>query len=1239
MLTPATVIAKANFQFRPFLLHIKRKAVFSVATICVMAAGFAVHAEPSKSNPADKEKPAVNAKAAQESNVALAELGATAKGTGPCCDRPWASPASFALSSAPKGGGMLFGCPPDGIKGGRIDIRLIVPVDITAIEVVPYDYHGTSIQPKGIDISVDGKVMKHVDLEYGPEKPTRIPLEAHGQFVSVFITECHPPHTTPDGKPGSFAGGWSRVRVLSTTDVASMLKPVDKFDVPVSAANIAPTFGAASGNAPEVVGQPRMTEGHPCTLWDKEDIVHYKEMLKTSKELQAQFTGLQKSLDVRITQPTSVPQPLKGPDGKYRHISDVETLEGTPYGTIHNQLGLDIANLGTMYALTGDAKYADYCKKLLLAYADAFPNYVIGARPGFSHAPSLVFDQVLGDATWLIQVARGYDLIHDLPSITPEERKHIEDDFLKADTRHIVRNHSGLEASTNWSAIATCAVLTAGYATDDQELIDTAFYGIKGTKEKATGGLFDRHFSAKAISADGLWVEGAMGYQFMALNALIMDAEMLWHHGIDMYRNNDCALKRLFDSPIEYSYPDFTAPAFHDSGHASIFGGDSFLYEYAYRRYRDPAYLQILNQIGMHLDAHFQQFPVSVLYDRDPKEKAAPAEKKSVNFFQVGYGCLRTTTEAGTVNLILEYGPKSSHGHPDKLTLDLFALNDQLIMDPGSIWYEKPLYRRWYRTTLAHPTLVVDELDQIECGANQVVYGPADGMGMQRAWTRDAYPGVTMDRALFLTPNYVADIFGSFAKLPRKMDLAWHIRGQFTSDLPLSAMKFPEPVENGYNELANVRHVETDKPWSASMTRNANVARFVAAGGTPTDVIVGDGHYGLETPPTILERRTVNATIYGNAVDISGAKDGYVKSVSQEGGIEKGYGLLKIETAKGADLCFASYYPGTFKAVGLETDSLQAFVLRDGKNITAMYLAGGKTLKVDGGSLERSAPGLAYLEEAGNGSYILANPSSADATVTVTMPGLSGMTTYLLDAKGRRTTTEGTATKGGVLKAELKACSKMEIASKGSGSVFEFRQAMLMKRQAAQEAVLAKARQEYEARTKTRETEAKEKPVPANTLIVVGASDFTGQGGGEVNISDKKRAIIGKAIVGWNDEGHWIEWTADAPAEGCFNLTLCYCSELDKIERQISVNGEVQEPFAPMIFPSTGGWANGSDDWRLMTAVNPGSDQALLIKLKKGRNVIRLTNMNSRGINVNYLALTSPDVKITREMLAAKLQN
>ena len=1170
-------------------------------------------------------------------NVALIDLGATAKNTIGSFNKDW--PANLTLQSAPYGGGTLIGGP---LNGGRVDIHTIVPVDIKAIEVVPLDYHGVQ-QPKAIDIYIDGNVVqKDVPLPHDPGTPYRIPLEAHGQNIGILVTDVYPPEPPEEegGKQLDY-GGWSRIKVMSTTDVASLLKPVDKYAVSPAADNIAVTSGsAATGEKVKVVGQPRETKGHPCTLWDAQDVAHYKKMLTESKELKEEFDALKKSLDVRITQPVGVPQPEKDAKGNWAHLSDQKTVPGSTanYGTVHNQLSLDLANLGLMYQLTGDGKYADFAKKILLAYADAFPNYGVGARPGFSHAPSIVFDQVLGDAIWDVPVARGYDLIHDYKGITPDERKHIEDDFLKAEANNIIRNHSMLEASTNWSAIGTCAVLTTGYATDDQDLINTALYGIKGTPDKPTGGLYLKHFSDKAIDADGLWAEGAMGYQFMAMQALIMDAETLWHHNIDMYRYRDGALKRLFDSPIQFSYPDLSTPAIHDSGHDSIVGTDSFLYEYGYRRYQDPAYLPILNQIGQHIDSHFQQFPISVLYDRDKNAKGLPADWKSVNFFGVGYGILRLTTEAGTTSVLLEYGPAGSHSHPDKMTLDIYAFNDQLMIDPGSVWYEKPLYRRWYRTTLAHPTMIIDELDQQMVSGQQLTYGPADSMGMERASCDKAYPGVILDRSVFVTPNYVADIFGGFARLPRKMDMAYHIRGAFASDLHLDPMTFPEPVENGYNELTNVRHTPApiDTAWTASITRDGNVARVVAAGGTPTEIIVGDGHYGLETPPTILERRTTNATIYGNAIDISGAKEPYVKSVVQEGGLDAGYDLLKITTPTSVDLCFASYRPGTYKSGDLETDGLQAFALMDGTNARSLYLAGGKSLKVGNAAISRSEPGLAYLEKADTGGYILANPSSSDAKVTATLAALKNMQAYNLDGNEERTGPATVEKTGDSVAVTLKAMAKIELAPKNAISIFDYRTNMLRKRQEAQEVALAKARTDCEARTKVREAEAKAKPAPANTVLVVNAADMSGQGGGEVKQSHTKVGAIGASINNWDAEGHWLEWTFDVPADGYYYFSVCYCSELDQITREISVNGTVQEPFAPMNLPSTGGYANGSDDWRIFTAANPVAKHPLLIKLKQGKNVVRLTNLNGRSLNVNYVAITSPDVKVTRDVLAKK---
>ncbi|NLF31302.1 MAG: hypothetical protein GX591_10500 [Planctomycetes bacterium] len=1167
----------------------------------------------------------------QPTNAALTTLGATAKGSGAPFNSDW--PANNALQPG-QGGGTIFGAP---LTGGRVDIRLVVPVDIRAVEVVPLDYHGTR-QPAAIRIAVDGAVLTEAQLPHEPGKPQRIALEARGQVVSIEVTAEHPVREV-NGRPGPTYGGWSRLRVLTTTDVAALMKDVDAYDVAPLAGAIAPTGGSATAGEVEVVGRPRQTQGHPCTIWDAEDIAHYRRMLSTSDELRVQYEGLLRAMDKRIGEPAGIPQPQQAPDGSWMHLPD------TVHGGAHNALALDIANLGAAYVLSGEEKYAEFAKELLLGYADVYDRYGIGARPGFNHDPSKVFDQRLGDATWLIQVARGYDLIYNLPSITADQRRHIADDLIRPAARHILANGSMRRGPTNWSAIAMASVLMAGYATDDEALIREGLYG-GGDETNIKGGAFF-HFGPACIDADGMWSEGAMGYQFMALEALVTYAEAAWHHGIDLYRYRDAALKRLFDSPLQYAYPDLTTPAIHDSGHGSIIDREAFLYEFAYRRYRDARYIPILDQAGTHLVAQFQQFPVSVLYDRDRDAAAEATEPDSVNFFGVGYGILRHTDERGTTSLLLDYGPNRSHGHPDKLNVDLWTFGDRLIPDPGSVWYEQPIYRQWYHTTLSHNTLIVDELDQRPTGAEQLVYGPAATLSLQRARTRDAYPGVLMDRAVFLTPDYLADLFGAFGRVQRTMDLAWHLRGDLAADLPVEPFAFAEPREMGYVALENCRRAATDQAWQAAFTRPAGTARFLAAGGTPTDVLLGDGHLGMERPTTILLRRKTDQTIYGSAVDISNAPDGYVRAVETSGSLEEGYALMKVTTARGVDLCYAAYRAGVQSGDALVTDAMQAFILRDGENdVRAAYLGGGTRLYVSTGlvkpgeshivdvelMLGRSSPGLAVVERVEPSSYILTNPSADEATITAALPALAGTTGYRLDAGGRRAgALEVRPDRKGAVTATLPACGSVEFAPAGATSAYDHRQQMLRRRQEQQAEAHRLAREAALERTRRREAEAKTLPVPPGTVVIVQAEDFGAQDGGEVGTSTTKRGIVGGSILSWDGIGHWLEWTINAPADGYYHLTLAYCSELVGAERELRVNGEAADE--PLVFPGTGGWANASDDWRLFTAPDPAVGGPLLIRLNAGPNTIRLTNTNGRGINVDYLAVTSPDASITREAL------
>lgn len=1153
-------------------------------------------------------------------DAARPELGATAKGSNSAFNRDWPAGRALAVTK----GGTIF----NPFEGAAIDVRLVIAVPIAAIELTGLDYASTR-QVSGVDVFIDDKKVTSATLPDAPGQPTRIAIPGSpvSQRIRIVATGGHPNRTDKNGKKGPDWGGFGKIAVLSPLDLSEKLKPVENYLVTGSPAFITATTQSRAKPEVSVYGEPRQAQGHPRTLWDKQDIEHFRAMLKTSPLLASQYAALKKAMDERIALPIALPVPVQVADGKWTHLPE------NPNGRIHNEFSLHISNLGTIYALSGEEKYADYARRLLLAYADNFEKYAPGNRPGFAHDQGKLFDQRLSDATWLIPVARGYDLIYNSPSITPENRRHIEDDLLKASARFIAANSNVLRAPTNWSAICTTAVLITGYATDNDALVQLAMYGPKGTRENPAGGVM-LHLSEKTIGSDGLWSEGALGYQFMAMQSVIADAEILWRNGIDMYRHRDGALKKLFDSAIAYSYPDLKTPAANDSGSISIVGRESYLYEYGYLRYRDPRYLLVLDhpEASPRLDVRFQQFPVSVLYDRKDDARMPPVEWLSEHFNDVGYGILRNTSANGTVSLMLDYGPNRSHGHPDKLNIDLWTTKTGILApDPGIVWYEQPLYRNWYHTTLAHNALVVDEQDQIPSGGNLLVYGFGDTFAMQRANALQAAPGVVQDRAVFVTADYVADVFGAFARLPRKFDLAWHLLGDFSTDLPLKPVELPKPREPGYSELSATSSARTASAWQAAFrVKNAPVRFHAAASGGDTEVITGDGWFGRDRPKTLIQRRETNQTVYGSVIDVSAAAEPFVKSTALDGSLEKGRALLSVTTASGEDLCFVAYRPGNYAVGGLETDALQAFVRREGGRTTGLMLGGGRTLKTADARLSLSAPGIVALEKTDTGAYVLANLSEIPLQVSLDFDPLKATEIYPIDASGRRTGAAVPVTAS----FSLTVGQKIEFAARGQAGIHETRTAMLRQRQAEQAAALKAERDAAAARSQARAREAAAHPAPAKTLVVVQAETLANQGEGKVNIATNKTGQIGTSFAGWNDEGHWLEWEIDLPADGYYNVSLVYCTQLNNVEREIQVNGVVQEPYAPFRLPATGGYSNGTDDWRLFTAQDPITNAPLLVQFKAGKNTLRLTNANGLAANLDYLVISSPDVQPAR--LSAK---
>jgi len=145
---------------------------------------------------------------------------------------------------------------------------------------------------------------------------------------------------------------------------------------------------------------------------------------------------------------------------------------------------------------------------------------------------------------------------------------------------------------------------------------------------------------------------------------------------------------------------------------------------------------------------------------------------------------------------------------------------------------------------------------------------------------------------------------------------------------------------------------------------------------------------------------------------------------------------------------------------------------------------------------------------------------------------------------------------------------------------------------------------------------------PVKAPILVEAEAFAAQGGGKVQVSDKKAAASGgKAFLRWDAEGHWLEWPVVVRQDGNYHLILRYCTSFDGVRRAVSIDGQTPSgALASVAFVGTGGWANERNDWNHLL-VPDMKGKPFVLALKKGTHTIRVTNVDGRGLNLDYIAL------------------
>jgi hypothetical protein len=616
---------------------------------------------------------------------------------------------------------------------------------------------------------------------------------------------------------------------------------------------------------------------HPRLLFSRKGIAELKERINRYDWAKAQWEALKHRADAALNEPINLPPrggnwwhyyacPKHGAslrtgkqigEWQWEHICPVDNeviqsdptkperdYDGVVIMGVHSRFANLVRDLGIVYQVTGDRRYAEKAKAILLAYADrylSYPLHDIRGKP--SVGGGRVGPQTLDESTWLIPMAQGADLIWE--TITDAERETLAQKlFLPAAKEVILPHKMGVHNIQCWK---NSAVGSVGFLLGDKQLIWEAI-------ENPERGYWTQ--MRKGVSEDGVWWEGAWGYHFYTLSALWHLTEAARNCGINLYGDE---LKRMFDAPFKFMMPNWRLPAFNDSTEVALlteigfarFGITQPIYELAYARYREPLYAALLSR-GERRSDFALWFGVGEL------PQPQPIRWRSANYPASGYAILARGEGEQATWLCLKYGPHGGgHGHPDKLNFVLYARGQVLALDPGMARYGVPIHGGWYRTTLAHNTLVVDETNQKPAEGKCLSFGTEGGVDFVVADAGDIYDGVRFRRAIaLLNENAIAVIDNVRCDKERLLDVALHLRGQW-SNLP-EGEEWTPPNKDGYRYLteATIRRVsglttivvDPRPDWRVAVTLIADA---------PVDLVtaLGVGSHAADRVPMVMVRR------------------------------------------------------------------------------------------------------------------------------------------------------------------------------------------------------------------------------------------------------------------------------------------------------------------------------------------------------------------------------------------------
>lgn len=623
---------------------------------------------------------------------------------------------------------------------------------------------------------------------------------------------------------------------------------------------------------------------HPRLLLDAEGVAQLKQRIDQAPWAAAEWKELTRSAERRLDEAVELP-PRGGnwshnyvcpehsarlkqgkrvgkwewehhcPEGPHvlRGDSSKATLDfdGNGISGVHGDLAMQAVDHGLVFQVTGDRRHARKAAEILLAYAARYRQYPMHDNQGRLGKGARVASQSLTEGSWLIHIAQGADLVWT--ALSEEERRTLETGLLRAALEDVILPAKmGIH---NIKCRLNSAIGLVGFLLGDQKLINLAI------DEPAVG---QRQQIAKGVLEDGMWTEGSSGYHFFTIEGLWTLAEAARHCGIDLYSGK---FQKMFDAPLTFARPDNVLPDFNDSGTVAL-SGHAPLYELAYARFRQPAYVSLLR-------ASNRRNRMALLFGEVSLPTGEGVALGSRNSPASGYAILQRGEGQKATWLCLKYGPHGGgHGHFDKNHFILYHRGEMLVPDGGTHAYGSPLHKDWDKESFAHNTLVVDQARQSQAQGSCLAFGRSGGADFSITDAGPIYKGVRFVRTVAM-PDATLILVVDQIRAEREctIDIVHHQLGKW-SKMPEGAPWNPPDVA-GYRYVTGgtVREVGEGESAVFALRHGESPSTIVLAGGERRQAITGHGVLKTtkDRVPLLIQRKRGREAVFVWAIALDAA--------------------------------------------------------------------------------------------------------------------------------------------------------------------------------------------------------------------------------------------------------------------------------------------------------------------------------------------------------------------------------